>query len=80
MNTIINAILARLGLLPTTEGAIAGVTKAIEQLNAVVARENAEIERQRVQMEAARRLLVDAAARADRAEVIAARFTALVEG
>lgn len=77
--TVLNTIRARLGLLPTTDSAIAGITKAVDQLNAVVAREEALIERQKAVREAARQQIVDAAARSDRAERIALRFTALIQ-
>lgn len=69
----------RFGMNPTTDRAIAGINKAIDQLNAVVAHEEAQIDNHRKAMEDHRQSLVDAVARANRAEIIAERFTAIVK-
>lgn len=82
MNRILSVLIAirnLMGAAPSTDRAIAGITKAVDQLNAVVASENAVIEAQRKRREEARQKIVDAAARADRAERIAIRFSALIQ-
>ncbi|WP_085025228.1 hypothetical protein [Ensifer aridi] len=63
---------------PTTEKAIAGITKALDQLDAVVAAENREIDRQDAVIDKAAKARLDAFTRRDRAAQIAKRFNDLV--
>jgi|GEM_PF-6772960 len=75
----VTAIRTRLGLVPTIESATAGIAKAVAQLDAVLIREEAEVEAARLAMEAARVRTVNAIGAADKAERIRIRLAALVE-
>lgn len=67
-----------LGFVPSTSKAIAGITKALKQLDAVVAHENAEIDRLDAVIHNTSVDRLDAFTRRDKAAQIAARFDALV--
>ncbi|MDW9519112.1 hypothetical protein GOB43_17770 [Sinorhizobium meliloti] len=71
-------IKAHLSFRPTTEKAIKGITAALEELDAVVAHENREIEKQDAAIDRAAKARLDAFTRRDRAEQIAKRFNDLV--
>lgn len=70
--------IARFRRKPSTESAIAGITKALDQLDAVVAAENEEISALDAVIEEAARDRLNAFTRRDRASSISARFSALV--
>ncbi|TIQ65469.1 MAG: hypothetical protein E5X41_15025 [Mesorhizobium sp.] len=75
---LIHTIRAFLGLVPTTEKAIAGITKAIDNLNAVVQIENDAIDALDARISKAAAARLDAFTRRDRAAKIAGRIDALI--
>lgn len=77
MKTILS-FLALFTFRPTTEKAVAGITKALDQLDAVVAAENKELSRLEDQITKAATKRIDAFERRDRATKIAQRFNDLV--
>lgn len=84
MKRILTAILplaltARLFPEPSIDKAISGLTKAVTELGAVVAREEALIDANRVRVEELNTEIVAACGRADKAERISRKLAALVE-
>lgn len=73
-----NFIPARFRRKPSTDSAIAGITKALDQLDAVVAAEEEEINALDAAIEEAARDRLAAFSRRDRAAGIAKRFNDLV--
>ena len=78
MNRIILALRARMGLEPTTEKALAGLTKALNDLRAVAQREADAIAAANAQIEALRERAAKAGERAVKADRIADRIEGLV--
>lgn len=76
--TAIAAIRARLGLGPTTDKALKGITAAVADLRKVAELESANIALESAAVDAARARLVEAHSRMNRAERIADRFEGLV--
>lgn len=63
---------------PTTENALKGISKALDELNAVVTAEQAEVTQLQTSIDEAYVAQGDASARRDRAAGIAERFAALI--
>lgn len=79
MKTIIAFFAARFSSAPSTDRAISGITKAIDELNAVSRAEDAVIDSLMAAQERARVGIEEATARGYRADRIAARFAGLIE-
>ena len=80
MKNIINTIRTYFGLVATTDSAIAGIAKAVAQLNEVAAREDAAVDAHLAAMEVARVGVREATERAMRAERISERLNDLIGG
>ncbi|MRN79473.1 MULTISPECIES: hypothetical protein [unclassified Brucella] len=75
---MIKNILETLFPKPTTDRALAGMSKALDQLQAVVDHEEEEIDRLDLAIEDAARERLDAFKRRDRAQKVADRFADLI--
>lgn len=80
MKNLMTLIRTALGFVPSTERAIAGITKAVSELDAVVKAEEAAITAHVAAVDRHRQGILDATERANRAERIAKKFSDLVEG
>ncbi|RVP63860.1 hypothetical protein CN074_25025 [Sinorhizobium medicae] len=78
MKNLLAKIVALVARRPTTEKAIAGITKALDHLDAVVVAENEELNRLDDKITKAAKQRMDAFARRDRAAQVAQRFADLV--
>lgn len=63
---------------PSTEKAIASISRALDELDAVVAAENGQIDTLNAEIEAKAKARLDAFTRRDRAAGIAKRFADLI--
>ncbi|MEY9719297.1 hypothetical protein ABIA22_001787 [Sinorhizobium fredii] len=78
MKNVIAKLVALVSRKPSTEKAIAGITKALDHLDAVVEHEKAQIARLDDKITLAAKKRLDAFTRRDRAAQVADRFAQLV--